>query len=234
MPPPPQYPPILFPVPGPLGQNGYVLTADAFGFASWQPSSGSGTPGTVWYNGAGAPGSPGPGVVGDYYVDTTTDDFYQKTSPTSWTLLGSFRGATGATGPTGPTGATGATGAPGATGATGPAGPTGATGPQGTPGPLLKSYRNTGTTDASGNVTFDMSGAAFAAAPIVSLAYQGVASANPVDYRITSLSATSCTVQARQASGIVVALLGLTLLGVSAPISGATIHITALPVGTQA
>lgn len=79
-----------------------------------------------------------------------------------------------------------------------------------------------------------MAAAAFAAAPVVTLAFQGAASASPVDFRITALSATSCTVNVRQSLATVVALIGLTILAASAPLAGATIHIHAIEAGVQA
>jgi len=113
---------------GPQGNPGPTGATGATGPA--------GTPGAVWWTGTGAPAS-ATGVPGDFYLNSATGDYYQKTSSTVWILQGNIRGpqgATGATGPQGPTGATGAQGPqgnPGATGATGPQGPTGATGPVG-------------------------------------------------------------------------------------------------------
>lgn len=88
-----------------------------------------------------------------------------------------------------------------------------------------------GTTNASGDVTFNF-GTAFAALPVVSVAFQGAASQSPVDYRITALSTTSVTINVRQSLATVIALLGLTLLAASAPLNGATIHVVAVEVGT--
>lgn len=78
-----------------------------------------------------------------------------------------------------------------------------------------------------------MAAAAFAAAPVVAVSWAGAASSNPVDYRVTALTAASCTVNIRQSTGIAIALLGLTLLGVSAPLAGATVHLIAMPPGSQ-
>lgn len=144
-------------------------------------------------------------------------------------------GATGGIGPTGATGGiglTGATGAVGAAGVAGPTGPTGATGPTG-PAGTTKSFRGSAVSDASGNATFNLTAAAFAAAPIVALAFQGAAAVNPVDFRVTALTATSCTVNVRVSTGITVALLGLTLLGTSTPLAGATIDLIAMAAGSQ-
>lgn len=92
-------------------------------------------------------------------------------------------------------------------------------------------FAATGTTDASGNVTFNF-GTAFPAPPVVSVAFQGAASASPVDYRVTAISTTSVTINVRQSAATVIALLGLTLLAASLPLSGATIHLIAVEAGT--
>ena len=54
------------PLPGPAGAQGAP-----------------GTPGSIWYNGAGAP-SNSIGVDGNYYLDTTSGDVYFKVAG-SWT-----------------------------------------------------------------------------------------------------------------------------------------------------
>jgi hypothetical protein len=57
---------------GPTGPTGNTGNTGAPGAA-----------GSVWFNGAGAP-SGGTGVNGDYYLNTTNGDVYQK-SGGSWT-----------------------------------------------------------------------------------------------------------------------------------------------------
>ena len=70
---------------------------------------GSGPKGdAVWLNGSGAPSS-GTGSVGNYYVNNTNGDYYEKTGSTTWTSRGNLKGATGAPGTIGATGASGAT-----------------------------------------------------------------------------------------------------------------------------
>lgn len=93
-------------------------------------------------------------------------------------------------------------------------------------------FAATGVSNAAGDVVFAFPVGLFAAAPVVDLAFQGAASASPVDFRITALSATSCTVNVRQSLATVVALVGLTLLAASAPLNGATIHLIATPAGS--
>lgn len=119
-------------------------------------------------------------------------------------------------------------GPPGPAGIDGAAGPAGPIGPAGLPGATPQMFSATGITNASGNVTFTFS-PAFAATPVVQLAYQGVAANSPVDMRITSLSPSAVTVNVRRSGATVVALLGLTLLGASVPLAGALIHCFASP-----
>lgn len=104
------YPTILFPVPGPGGPValGRVLTAVGDGTASWQPGA-SGTPGSVWFAGTGVPAG-GLGVVGDFYLDSATGNYYKKTGASTWTLQGSLQGPVGATGAPGTNGSNGAPG----------------------------------------------------------------------------------------------------------------------------
>jgi hypothetical protein len=73
-----------------------------------------GPQGTGWTTGAGEPVIPG--TLGDLYLDTTTN-FYYQWDGTQWVLQGSLQGNTGHTGTTGTTGTTGATGPTGSTGA---------------------------------------------------------------------------------------------------------------------
>src|SRR5690606_34247550 len=63
----------------------------------------AGADGAVWHTGAGAPAT-GLGVVGDFYLDSSNGDYYEKTGASTWTLQGNLKGATGDTGPTGPAG----------------------------------------------------------------------------------------------------------------------------------
>lgn len=114
-------------------QNGYVLTSDNQGWATWQPATGlqgptgpqgpQGPAGANGTNGAdGATGPQGPaGVTG-------------AVGPQGPTGANGTNGADGATGAVGPQGPTGANGANGATGAVGPQGPTGAAGTNGADG----------------------------------------------------------------------------------------------------
>jgi Collagen triple helix repeat (20 copies) len=90
----------------------------------------------AWWSGAGAPPSgTAPGTaIGDWWLDTTSGDVWEKTGGSTWTLRGNIRG---------PKGDQGTQGSQGATGATGPQGPIGNTGPQGPQG-------NTGNTGAQG------------------------------------------------------------------------------------
>jgi hypothetical protein len=53
----------------------------------------AGTVASVWYTGSGAPSSSS-GNDGDMYLDTATEDVYQKASGV-WTLSTNIKGATG-------------------------------------------------------------------------------------------------------------------------------------------
>lgn len=81
----------------------------------------SGTPGTKWYDQAGTP-NPANGTVGDFYLNRTTGDYYEKTGVSAWTARGNIKGPTGAAGATGATGAQGIQGPQGIQGLTGAAG----------------------------------------------------------------------------------------------------------------
>jgi hypothetical protein len=109
---------------GPSGPSGPAGIAGPTGPSGAQGIHGlDGADGNYWYSQAGPP--PSGGLNGDYSLNLTNGDVYQKQGA-SWVLLGNIKGPTGTTGPTGPSGPTGTTGA---VGATGPSGPTGAAGP---------------------------------------------------------------------------------------------------------
>lgn len=40
-----------------------------------------------WFDGQGAPAT-GIGIIGDFYIDTDTDDYYEKTAVSTWTYVG--------------------------------------------------------------------------------------------------------------------------------------------------
>lgn len=94
------------------------------------PQGPAGVAGSKMHNVTGTPAT-SLGVVGDWALNTSNGDVFEKTASTTWTKRGNFRGTTGAQGPVG---ATGATGPRGETGPQGPQGPRGETGPQGPAG----------------------------------------------------------------------------------------------------
>jgi collagen type VII alpha len=79
--------------PGPTGATGATGATGDTGSA--------GTPGEKWFAGAGAP-SGATGIVGDWYLDTTTGDVYEKTGASAWTSRGNIKGPAGAAGVTRP------------------------------------------------------------------------------------------------------------------------------------
>lgn len=56
----------------------------------------AGAPGSVWYNGSGAP-SGATGINGDYYLNTANSDVYYK-SGGSWSVVANIKGGNGANG----------------------------------------------------------------------------------------------------------------------------------------
>lgn len=91
-------------------------------------------------------------------------------------------------------------------------------------------FAGTAVSDAAGNATFAFPAGTFAAAPVVDVAIQSAASNQPIDFRIVTLTATSCVVNVRQSPVLIV--LSLSVLGVSAPLAGVTVHVIATPAGT--
>lgn len=68
------------------------------------------------------------GLTGDWAINPTVGDVYEKDESAGWTKRGNFKGPKGDTGEKGATGAQGPAGKDGAIGATGAQGPAGADG----------------------------------------------------------------------------------------------------------
>ena len=108
----------------------------------------AGVAGSKMHNVTGAPAT-SLGVIGDWALNTSNGDVYEKTASTTWTKRGNFKGSTGEQGPAGaqgPKGDTGATGPQGPAGAKGATGAQGPQGPKGDPGDAIKV--GTSTSDA--------------------------------------------------------------------------------------
>ncbi len=102
------------------------------------------------------------GLLGDFYIDTSSMNFYGPKTSTKWPTPISLKGPAGPIGPSGIDGKTsasqsglkgdtGLTGAKGLPGDTGPVGPAGPTGPQGSSGPAgAGSQGATGATGSTG------------------------------------------------------------------------------------
>jgi microcystin-dependent protein len=86
---------------GPQGIQGTQGATGAQGIQGIQ-----GTPGEKWFTSAGAPAGV-TGIIGDWDLDTTTGDIYEKTGASTWTLRANIKGPTGATGTQGPAGPAG-------------------------------------------------------------------------------------------------------------------------------
>jgi hypothetical protein len=83
----------------------------------------AGTPGENWFSGSGVPsGSLAGSVVGDWYLDSTNGDFYEKTGTSTWTLRGNLKGPQGIQGIQGIQGNAGTPGEKWFTGSGAPAG----------------------------------------------------------------------------------------------------------------
>ena len=113
------------------------------GGIKFEPTSGGGS---IWYSGDGTP-SEEIGNTGDYYLDNSKGDYYEKEDTKSefqWTFKGNLKGADGSQGIQGPQGEQGTQGIQGVQGIQGLKGDTGT---QGTPG----AKGDTGTTGAKGD-----------------------------------------------------------------------------------
>jgi len=73
-----------------IGSTGVDVVSGAGG------SGGSGTPGAVWYSGTSSPPSGGTGIVGDFFLNTSNGEVYEKTAATVWTYRMNIQGAAGA------------------------------------------------------------------------------------------------------------------------------------------
>lgn len=104
---------------GPQGPQGPPGPSGSQGATGAQGSTGTqgpaGPPGEKWFTQTGAPAG-GTGSVGDWSLDSSSGDFYEKTGASAWTLRGNLKGPQGAPGPAGSTGSTGNTGSTGAPG----------------------------------------------------------------------------------------------------------------------
>lgn len=117
---------------GPKGDTGEMGPQGPAGAIGAQGPAG--VAGSKMHNVTGAPAT-SLGAIGDWALNTSNGDVYEKTASTTWTKRGNFKGATGAQGPKGDTGAAGPQGPTGAKGATGAQG---LQGPKGDPGDAIK------------------------------------------------------------------------------------------------
>ena len=95
---------------GPTGPKGDTGNTGATGPAGPTGATGpDGTPGEVWFTGSSNPGAVSGAVNGDWYLNSTSGDYFELVSGT-WTLRGNLKG------PQGPQGIQGIQGPPGASG----------------------------------------------------------------------------------------------------------------------
>lgn len=90
-------------------------------------------------------------------------------------------------------------------------------------------FAGTAVSNGAGDAVFAFPVGTFAAAPVVDVAIQFPDSANPIDFRIIALTATACTIRVRQSPALIV--LSLSVLGISVPLAGVTVHLIATPAG---
>lgn len=131
---------------GPKGDTGEMGPQGPAGAIGAQGPAG--VAGSKMHNVTGAPAT-SLGVIGDWALNTSNGDVYEKTASATWTKRGNFKGSTGEQGPAGaqgPKGDTGATGPQGPAGAKGATGAQGPQGPKGDPGDAIKV--GTSTSDA--------------------------------------------------------------------------------------
>lgn len=113
-----------------------------------------------WLTGSGVPGS-GLGSVNDFYLDSVSGNYYQKTNSTTWTIQGSLIGPQGAQGTQGIQGIQGDQGIQGTQGPQGTQGVQGIQGPQGNTGSSGQGVPTGGTSGQvltkNSNTDFDAS-----------------------------------------------------------------------------
>jgi hypothetical protein len=82
---------------GPQGIQGPIGPQGIQGIQGIQGVQGpQGTPGEAWFAGAGVPaGTLAGSIVGDWYLNTTNGDVYEKTGASAWTLRGNIKGTPG-------------------------------------------------------------------------------------------------------------------------------------------
>lgn len=96
------------------GQNGTTTDWYTTTDVTYTPAA-SGSRGTGWFQGSGAPGTVAGAISGDLYLRTSNGDVYQYSGSSWGSPVGNLKGATGSTGATGAPGAAGTNGADGAT-----------------------------------------------------------------------------------------------------------------------
>ena len=140
--------------PGPQGPQGPIGLPGAPG-----PQGEPGIPGlpgldgSKWFTGTELP-LEDLGAVGDFYLESDTGNYFEKTDATTWTLAGNLQGPQGEQGIQGDIGPVGPQGPQGFPGPQGPIGPEGPQGPEGPPGVISFPVGNTaGGTNALLNNT---------------------------------------------------------------------------------
>lgn len=91
-------------------------------------------------------------------------------------------------------------------------------------------FAGTAVSSAGGDAVFNFPAGTFAVAPVVDAAIQFPDSPNPIDFRVIALTNLSCTIRVRQSPALII--LSLSVLGISVPLAGVTVHLIATSAGT--
>jgi hypothetical protein len=128
---------------GPAGQTGAQGAQGLQGLQGIQGIQGvGGNNGSLWLSGTSTP-SNSDGAINDFYVNTTTSDYYKKTGASTWTLQANLTGPAGQTGAQGLQGIQGVQGTQGIAGNNGSVWSSGTSVPNNSDGSINDFYINT-------------------------------------------------------------------------------------------
>jgi hypothetical protein len=128
---------------GPAGQTGAQGAQGLQGLQGIQGIQGvGGNNGSLWLSGTSTP-SNSDGAINDFYVNTTTGDYYKKTGASTWTLQANLTGPAGQTGAQGLQGIQGVQGTQGIAGNNGSVWSSGTSVPNNSDGSINDFYINT-------------------------------------------------------------------------------------------
>ncbi len=130
---------------GPAGQTGAQGAQGLQGIQGIQGTQGiAGNNGSIWLNGTSAPTN-SDGALNDFYINTSTGDYYKKTGASTWILQANLVGPAGQTGAQGAQGLQGLQGIQGVAGSNGSVWSSGTSAPNNSDGSINDFYINTAT-----------------------------------------------------------------------------------------